>query len=123
MQQQHEHWVSHSSDISSNGSSKRRLLVHRRQCQPKREHTPLRNGRKAIAQRRHFLMKPLAVKTLLARGDRVCVVQNIAEFWNAATRPLGPTNGLGMSIAEVHNEIRRITALLILLPDNERVYS
>jgi len=64
-----------------------------------------------------------AVKALLSRGDRVCVApQNITEFWNAATRPAGSANGLGMSIIEAHKEVVRMAVLLVLLPETERIY-
>lgn len=47
--------------------------------------------------------------------------QNIAELWNAMTRPV-ERNGLGLSIAETEREVRAIEAGMILLPDNEAVY-
>ena len=42
--------------------------------------------------------------------------QNIAEFWNVATRP-AEMNGLGFSQGEVLKEIGGIESLLTLLPD------
>lgn len=47
--------------------------------------------------------------------------QNIAELWNAMTRPVA-RNGLGLTIAEAEREVRAIEASMSLLPDNERVY-
>ncbi|HKV77682.1 MAG TPA: type II toxin-antitoxin system VapC family toxin [Candidatus Sulfotelmatobacter sp.] len=47
--------------------------------------------------------------------------QNIAEFWNAMTRPID-RNGLGLSIAETEREVRVIEGGMVLLPDNEAVY-
>ena len=47
--------------------------------------------------------------------------QNIAEFWNAMTRPVD-RNGLGLSVAETEREVRAIEAGMSLLPDNEAVY-
>lgn len=47
--------------------------------------------------------------------------QNIAELWNAMTRPV-ERNGLGLSVAETEREVRAIEAGMILLPDNEAVY-
>ena len=47
--------------------------------------------------------------------------QNIAELWNAMTRPID-RNGLGLSVAETDREVRVIEAGMSLLPDNEAVY-
>jgi predicted nucleic acid-binding protein len=47
--------------------------------------------------------------------------QNIAEFWNVATRPAG-MNGLGFSQGEVLKEIGSIESLLTLLPDIPAIY-
>lgn len=47
--------------------------------------------------------------------------QNIAELWNAMTRPV-KRNGLGLSIAETEDEVRAIEAGMSLLPDSEAVY-
>ncbi|MGB6481963.1 MAG: PIN domain-containing protein [Candidatus Acidiferrales bacterium] len=47
--------------------------------------------------------------------------QNIAEFWNAMTRPV-ERNGLGLSVGETEHEVRAIEAGMSLLPDNEAVY-
>jgi predicted nucleic acid-binding protein len=45
----------------------------------------------------------------------VCA-QNIAEFWNVATRP-AELNGLGLSHEEVLREVSSIESLFTLLPD------
>lgn len=47
--------------------------------------------------------------------------QNIAELWNAMTRPL-ERNGFGLSVANADREVRAIEAGMALLPDNEAVY-
>lgn len=47
--------------------------------------------------------------------------QNIAEFWNAMTRPIA-RNGLGLSVGETEHEVRAIEAGMNLLADNEAVY-
>ncbi len=47
--------------------------------------------------------------------------QNIAELWNAMTRP-AERNGLGLSVAETEREVRVIEGGMVLLPDNEAVY-
>src|SRR4029077_3371094 len=47
--------------------------------------------------------------------------QNIAELWNAMTRPV-VRNGLGLTVAEAEREVRAIEAGMTLLPDSEAVY-
>jgi predicted nucleic acid-binding protein len=47
--------------------------------------------------------------------------QNIAELWNAMTRPV-VRNGLGLTVAEADREVRAIEAGMTLLADSEAVY-
>lgn len=47
--------------------------------------------------------------------------QNIAEFWNALTRPLA-RNGFGLTVADAERQVRAIELGMIFLPDNEAVY-
>jgi len=47
--------------------------------------------------------------------------QNIAELWNAMTRPI-ERNGLGLSLMETESQVRAIEAGMSLLADNEVVY-
>jgi predicted nucleic acid-binding protein len=47
--------------------------------------------------------------------------QNIAEVWNAMTRPLA-RNGFGLSVADAEHEVRAIEAGMTFLPDSEAVY-
>lgn len=47
--------------------------------------------------------------------------QNIAELWNAMTRPV-ERNGLGLSVTEADLEVRAVEAGMSLLPGNEAVY-
>jgi predicted nucleic acid-binding protein len=47
--------------------------------------------------------------------------QNIAELWNAMTRPLA-RNGFGLTAADAEREVQAIEAGMILLPDSEAVY-
>lgn len=64
-----------------------------------------------------------AVSTLIRQRDAVFFCpQNIAEFWNVATRP-ADRNGLGLSHEEVLHEVSSIEKLLILLPDVPAVYA
>lgn len=47
--------------------------------------------------------------------------QNVAELWNAMTRPL-TRNGLGLTVAEAESQVRALEAGMTLLPDSEAVY-
>jgi len=47
--------------------------------------------------------------------------QNIAELWNAMTRP-ADRNGLGLSVVETEREVVAIEAGMRLLAENEQVY-
>jgi predicted nucleic acid-binding protein len=46
--------------------------------------------------------------------------QNIAELWNAMTRPLS-RNGLGLTITEAERQVRATEAGMTLSPDSEAV--
>jgi predicted nucleic acid-binding protein len=64
-----------------------------------------------------------AVAKLIRQKDAVFFCsQNIAEFWNVATRPAGQ-NGLGLSLEEVVQEVTNIEKSLTLLPDVPGIYS
>ncbi len=64
-----------------------------------------------------------AVSQLLAEGTLVYfTLQNIAEFWNVATRPI-ENNGLGFSISSTLDEVEKVEGLLTLLPDTPAVYA
>src|SRR5712671_4106760 len=47
--------------------------------------------------------------------------QNIAELWNAMTRPI-VRNGLGLTVTDTDRLVQAIEAGMSLLPDNEAVY-
>src|ERR1700693_3430152 len=47
--------------------------------------------------------------------------QNIAELWNAMTRPIN-RNGLGLAIAAAEREVQVVEAGMSLLADSEAVY-
>ena len=62
------------------------------------------------------------VSKLIRQKDAVFFCsQNIAEFWNVATRPV-EMNVLGLSHSEVLQEIGGIENLLTLLPDIPAIY-
>ncbi|MGH9656852.1 MAG: type II toxin-antitoxin system VapC family toxin [Bryobacteraceae bacterium] len=63
-----------------------------------------------------------AVAELIEQNELVFFCpQNIAEFWNVATRPRD-VNGLGMPHDKAVKEIARIEELLTLLPDVPGIY-
>ena len=47
--------------------------------------------------------------------------QNIAEFWNVATRP-ADRNGFGLTPADADREVRVMEKGMVLLPDKEAIY-
>jgi len=64
-----------------------------------------------------------AVSKLIRQKEAVFFCsQNIAEFWNVATRP-AELNGLGLSHEEVLQEVSSIERLLTLLPDVPAIYA
>jgi predicted nucleic acid-binding protein len=64
-----------------------------------------------------------AVSNMIRRGDLVFFCsQNMAEFWNVATRP-ADKNGLGFSLEEALREVGDIEMLLTLLPDIPAIYA
>ncbi len=64
-----------------------------------------------------------AVTKLIRQKDAVFFcAQNIAEFWNVATRP-AERNGLGMSPEEALQEVSNIEKSLTLLPDVPAIYT
>src|SRR5438105_511947 len=70
----------------------------------------------------HALQATRSVSKLLRQNETVCFCpQNIAEFWNVATRPV-ERNGLGYSQAEVLQEVANIERLLTLVPDGPGIY-
>lgn len=67
-------------------------------------------------------MVDTALARLVGQGTTLYYThQNIAELWNAMTRPVD-RNGLGLSVVETEREVRAIEAGMSLLPDNEGVY-
>jgi predicted nucleic acid-binding protein len=64
-----------------------------------------------------------SVARLLAAGEVVYFTpQNIAEFWNVATRPAA-NNGLGFPIAAALVEVSNIERALTLLPESPASYA
>jgi predicted nucleic acid-binding protein len=63
-----------------------------------------------------------ALARLIATGNTLYFThQNMAEFWNVATRPIH-RNGFGLSVTDAHREVEALERGLILLPDKEAVY-
>lgn len=64
-----------------------------------------------------------AVSKLIRQNESVFFCsQNIAEFWNVATRPV-ERNGLGLSPEEAAQEVGSIEKFLTLLPDVPAIYT
>lgn len=63
-----------------------------------------------------------ALEKLMARQEILVIsIQNVAEFWNTATRPESK-NGLGLSIEEVREEVSRLEEFFEVLHETERRY-
>jgi predicted nucleic acid-binding protein len=75
--------------------------------------------------RRSDPQHPLIDAALLKLAGQGAVLhythQNIAELWNAMTRPVS-RNGLGLSVADAELEVRAIEAGMSFLADSEAVY-
>ena len=79
----------------------------------------LRASRRSDPQ--HNLIDGALAKLVLAGTFLHYTHQNIAELWNAMTRPAS-RNGFGLTLAEAESEVRVIEAGMVLLPDSEAVY-
>lgn len=65
-----------------------------------------------------------AISWFLRKRDKPFLCpQNLYEFWSVATRPPGPSNGLGMTSAEAEAEIQQFEGFFPLLPDTLAVYN
>jgi predicted nucleic acid-binding protein len=64
----------------------------------------------------------LALAKLASERTILCFThQNIAELWNAMTRPVA-RNGFGLTVDEAGREVRTIESSMRLLADSEAVY-
>jgi len=67
----------------------------------------------------------IAIQALITlyRGDnQLCLAtQNIAEFWNVCTRPVG-VNGLGLGIEAADRYTRQLEKFFVILPDSLQVF-
>jgi predicted nucleic acid-binding protein len=71
----------------------------------------------------HYNAAVESVIRLVAAGEPVhYTLQNVAEFWNALTRPVA-NNGLGLSVVRAEVEIVGIEETLTLLPDVPAIYA
>jgi predicted nucleic acid-binding protein len=63
-----------------------------------------------------------ALETLLAGEESLFIaIQNVAEFWNAATRPI-VHNGLGLTIEKAREEIQRLEGFFQILSESAGSY-
>jgi predicted nucleic acid-binding protein len=64
-----------------------------------------------------------AMEILMGREEPLVVtVQNIAEFWNVATRPAA-NNGLGFTNEEAQEELARIESFFEIISENTDSYA
>jgi predicted nucleic acid-binding protein len=62
------------------------------------------------------------IESLIRQGSTLCYTsQNLAEFWNACTRPL-ERNGYGLTTGEADSRAAAIENTLNFLPDNADVH-
>lgn len=70
----------------------------------------------------YYALVDTALARLANQRTSLCFThQNIAELWNALTRPIA-RNGLGLTIAEAEREVQSFEVGMSLLPDSEAVY-
>jgi predicted nucleic acid-binding protein len=69
----------------------------------------------------HTLAVESVAKLLAASEPVYFTLQNMAEFWNVATRPAA-NNGLGFSVALALGELEKIERFLTVLSDLPAVY-
>jgi|SRR5215469_11568133 len=70
----------------------------------------------------HHQIVDSTLAKLAGEGTLLCYThQNIAELWNAMTRP-ADRNGLGLTIDEAEAEVRLIESGMTLLSDSAEVY-
>ena len=63
-----------------------------------------------------------AINQLIASGESLAVApQNMAEFWNVATRPL-MKNGLGMTVEDAGAELIRLESIFRVLKETSDSY-
>ena len=71
-------------------------------------------------------MHPVALRALerLFTGPEplFIAIQNVAEFWNAATRPLA-VNGLGMTVEEAGEEVKRLESFFEIVSESAASYA
>lgn len=64
-----------------------------------------------------------ALKILIEREEPlVLAIQNIAEFWNVATRPI-TSNGLGFTIEAAQAEVARLEGFFEIISENVDTYA
>jgi predicted nucleic acid-binding protein len=64
-----------------------------------------------------------ALEVLMKREEALVIaLQNVAEFWNAATRP-AINNGLGFTIEEAREELTKLEGFFEILTENAASYA
>ena len=78
-----------------------------------------------LAQRNHEQYRTAisgVARARLSSGPLYVTPQNVAEFWVAATRPIGATNGLGLTAEAAAAEIGTIERLFELAADDPAIF-
>jgi predicted nucleic acid-binding protein len=71
---------------------------------------------------RDYLLVVVAIEAILGEGGQLCYTsQNVAEFWNACTRPV-EQNRFALSPQETDHRARLFEDKLLLLPDSVAVH-
>jgi predicted nucleic acid-binding protein len=79
--------------------------------------------RRIQSNHEHHAVALASVARLLADGETVYfTAQNISEFWNVVTRPVG-NNGLGFPVSVAQSEVEEIERILTPLPDIPAAYT
>jgi predicted nucleic acid-binding protein len=64
------------------------------------------------------------LRRMRGQGDTLAVAtQNIAEFWNACTRPPSARGGYGLSVQETDKRVRILERIFRVLLDTPAAYS
>jgi predicted nucleic acid-binding protein len=86
-----------------------------------RRHQCSAAGRTAVAP--HASGRPACPREAFCASDPLVIaIQNVAEFWNAATRPLA-VNGLGMTIDQVRGEVKRLEGFFEIVSESADSYA
>ncbi len=71
----------------------------------------------------HFSLTKNAIAALIQDGEEMVIgVQNLIEFWAVASRPQW-TNGLGMNLETVAQEVATLRSRFQILPEGDLIFT